>query len=146
MDANQLDVNSLNTIRAVLDLYLAQYSATDKIWVYFAVATLAVLAFSVASEKVTRSFLEASVVALGYVVFCVGNFQALTLAQTHLVQFAALARRVANEYKMELPALERSPLAEEACFYWAVVIAVCVAIFLITYRRQLYERQPSMWP
>jgi hypothetical protein len=146
MDANQLDINSLNAVKAALDLYLDQYSATDKLWSYFAVVTLAVLGFSVASDKVSRSFLEATIVAIGYFVFCVGNFQALTLAQTQLIEFAALARRVANEHTVQLSALERSPMAEEACFYWAVVIGVCAAIILITYRRRLYERQPSMWP
>jgi hypothetical protein len=145
MDANQLDVNSLSAIKAAVDLYLAQYNVTDKLWAYFAGVTLAVLGFSVASDRVSRSFLEAAIVAIGYVVFCVGNFHALTLAHTQLVQFAALARRVASEHTVQIPALERSPLAEEACFYWAVVIGVCAAIVLITYRRRLYERQASMW-
>jgi hypothetical protein len=145
MDANPLDANSLSAIKAALDLYFAQYNATDKLWVYFAVVSLAVLGFSVASERVSRSFLEAAIVAIGYVVFAVGNFHALTLAQMQLIQFAALARRVANEHMVQMPALERSPLAEAACFYWAVVIAVCVAILLITYRRRVYERQASMW-
>jgi hypothetical protein len=145
MDANQLDVNSLNAIKAVIDLYLAQSNVTDKLWTYFAVVTLAVLGFAVASERMSRSFLEAAIVALGYVVFCIGNFHALTLAHAQLVQFAGLARRVANEHTVQISALERGPLAEEACFYWAVVIGVCAAIVLITHRRRLYERQP-LWP
>ena len=145
MDANQLDVNSLNAIKAAIDLYLAQYNVTDKLWAYFAIVTLAVLGFSVASDRVSRSFFEASIVAIGYVVFSVGNFHALILAHTQLIQFAALARRVANEHTVEIPALERSPLAEEQCFYWAVVIGVCAAILLITYRRRSSERQRSMW-
>jgi hypothetical protein len=146
MDANQLDINSLNAIKAAIDLYLAQYGATDKLWIYFAVVTLGVLAFSVASERVSQSFLEAAIVAIGYVVFSVGNYQALMAAHKQLIQFAALARRVANQYDVEMPDLALFPIAEQACFYWGVVIAVCAAILLITHRRRIYERQSSMWP
>lgn len=145
MDANQIDANSLSAIKAAIDLYLAQHNVTDKLWIYFAVVTLSVVGFAVASERVSRSFLEASIVAIAYVVFSVGNFHALTLAHTQLVQFAALARRVADEHTVQMPALARSPLAEETCFYWAVVIGVCAAILLITYRRRSYERQGSTW-
>jgi hypothetical protein len=145
MDANQLDVNSLAAIKSAIDLYLVQYHVTGKLWASFGIVTLLVLAFSVASDKVSRSFLEAGIVALGYVVFCVANFHALILAHSQLVQFSILARRVAGEHSVQLPGLERSPLAEEACFYWAVVIGVCAAILLITYRRRLYERQNSAW-
>jgi hypothetical protein len=145
MDANQLDPSSLNAVKAALDLYLAQYNATDKLWAYFATVTLAVIGFSVGSDKVSKSFLEAAIVAVGYVVFSVGNFQALMLAQKQLIQFAALARRVAGQHSVQMSALEPFPVAEEACFYWAVVIAVCAGILLITYQRRMRERQPSMW-
>ncbi|MGH7928673.1 MAG: hypothetical protein ACREQV_12850, partial [Candidatus Binatia bacterium] len=137
MDANQFDINSLNAIKTALDLYFVQYSATDKLWVYFAVVTLGVLGFSVASEKVSRSFLEAAIVAIGYVIFSVGNYQALMAAQKQLIQFAALARRVASQHDVEMPALASFPMAEQSCFYWGVVIAVCAGILLITYRRRI---------
>ena len=64
-----------------MDLYIAQYNATDKLWAYFSTVTVAVLGFSVGSDKVSKSFLEASVVVIGYVVFCIGNYRALALAQ-----------------------------------------------------------------
>jgi hypothetical protein len=65
-------------LKAALDLYANQYGATDKLWAYFSSVTLAVLGFSVASDKVSKSFVEASVVVAGYVVFCVGNFRPYT--------------------------------------------------------------------
>jgi hypothetical protein len=146
MDATPLAIDSLNAIKSAAELYLAQYYVADRLWMYFAVVTLAVVGFSVASERASRSFLEAAVILVTYVVFAVANFHALTTAQAQLIQFAALARRVADEHALQIPAWQRAPLAEEACFYWAVVIGVCVAILLITQRRRSYERQSSIWP
>ena len=71
-----MDTSGLSELKTVLDLYQAQYNATDKLWTYFSTVTLAVLGFSVGSDRVSQSFLEASIVVVGYVVFCFGNYRA----------------------------------------------------------------------
>lgn len=122
-------------LKSALDLYASQYSATDKLWAYFSSVTLAVLGFSVASDKVSKSFVEATVVVLGYVVFCIGNFSALYLSHRQLIEFAAIARPVAQKYGVALTTLEPLAPISVASFYWAVVVAVCGGILFITWRR-----------
>lgn len=127
--------SELVELKAALDLYASQYGATDKLWSYFSSVTLAVLGFSVASDKVSKSFVEASVVVAGYVVFCIGNFGALYRAHQQLIEFAAIVSPIAQKYNVTLSTLEPFPAASVAGFYWAVVVAVCAGILFITWRR-----------
>ena len=143
MDGSAPDPAALTAVKAALDLYLAQYSATDRLRAYFSTVTIAVLGFSVGSDKVSKSFLEASIVVAGYVVFCVGNYRALALAQAQLIQFAALAQGVAARHKVDMSALKAFSVDDDTKFCWAVVVAVCAGILVITYRRRLRERQAS---
>src|SRR5258708_4934922 len=106
-----MEVGNLTEVKAALDLYQAQYNATDKLWAYFSTVTLAVIGFSIASEKASKSFVEASIVATGYLLFCFGNFQALFLSQKQLVQFAELARGVSKKHKVTMD--ELIPFAPE---------------------------------
>lgn len=125
----------LSDLKAALDMYTSQYGATDKLWTYFSSVTLAVLGFTIASDKVSKSFVEAFIVAIGYLVFCFGNFTALHLSQKQLIEFAAIARPVAAKYNVTLDTLQPLPAASIAVFYWAVVTAVCIGILVITWRR-----------
>lgn len=125
----------LGELKAALDLYASQYAATDKLWAYFSSVTLAVLGFSVASDKVSKSFTEASVVVIGYVVFCIGNFSALYRSHQQLIEFAGIAGPVALKYQVALTMLEPIPAASVARFYWAVVVAISIGILFITWRR-----------
>jgi hypothetical protein len=137
-----MEAAELLELKAALDLYAAQYSATDKLWAYFSSVTLAVLGFSVASDKVSKSFVEASIVVLGYFVFCVGNFSALYLSHQQLIEFAAIARPVAQKYHVTLTTLEPFPAASVARFYWAVVASVCAGVLFITWRRHSRPTAP----
>lgn len=125
----------LSELKTALDLYASQYAATDRLWTYFSSVTLALLGFTVASDKVGKSLLEAVVVVLGYVVFCVGNFSALHLSHRQLIEFAAIVRPIAERHHVPLTTLQ--PLAAESVtvFYWSVVGAVCLGILLIAWRR-----------
>jgi hypothetical protein len=133
-----MESGNLTEVKAALELYLAQYDATDKLWAYFSSVTLAVIGFSIASEKASRSFLEASIVAAGYLLFCFGNFQALFLSQKQLLQFAELARTISDKHKVTMNHL--TPFAPEnvARFYWFVAAAVVLSVLVITWRRRRY--------
>lgn len=130
-----METQALSAVKDVLDLYFAQYGATDKLWAYFSSVTIAVIGFSVASDKVSKSFVEASFVVIGYLVFCFGNFQALLLSQKQLVQFADLARRVSEKHGVQMSELRPFSVQAETNFYWCVAIAVALSILLITWRR-----------
>lgn len=127
-------------LKSALDLYASQYGATDKLWSYFSSITLAVLGFSVASDKVSKSFIEATVVVLGYVVFCFGNFSALYLSHSQLIQFTALVQPIAAKHQVTLSSLTPLSLASITWFYWSVVIAVCGGILFITWHRTVQSR------
>ena len=130
-------------LKDVFDIYQAQYNATDKLWAYFSTVTLTVLGFSVGSDKVSKSFLEASIVVIGYIVFCLGNFRALELAQKQLIQFADLIRYVAGSHGFNMSDLVPIPVDNAQNFYWAVVTAVSAGILLITFRRQCLIKAKS---
>jgi hypothetical protein len=137
-----MTAQELMELKAALDLYAGQYGATDKLWAYFSSVTLAVLGFSVASDKVSKSFVEASVVVAGYVIFCFGNFSALFLSHRQLIEIAAIARPIARKYNVALTTLEPIAATSVAWFYWIVVGAVCTGILFITWRRHGKNASP----
>jgi hypothetical protein len=57
-------------LKAAMDMYQAQYTATDKLWGYFSVVSLALVAYTISSEKVTRIFPEAVAVLAGVATPC----------------------------------------------------------------------------
>lgn len=130
-----MNAAQLAELKAVLDIYATQYGATDKLWAYFSTVTIAVLGFTIASDKVSKSFIEASIVAGGYIVFCIGNFSALYLSQRQLIEFATIGRSVARQHDIALTTLTPLSAASVAVFYWTVVGAVCIGILVITLHR-----------
>lgn len=127
----------LLTLKEAFDLYQTQYSQVDKLWSYFGTITLAVLGFSIGSDKATKSIKEAAIIILGYAVFCAGNFKALLHGQEQLIDFAHIAMKTGKAKGIELKSLEPLSTLSVSWFYWCVVVAVCVGIAFITWRRQL---------
>lgn len=119
----------------LLNLYQTQYSQVDKLWGYFTTITLAVLAFTIESDNATKSFSEAVIIILGYVVFCVGNFTALQKGQRQLDEFATLCAQKAHEEKLHLDQLVPVNIRSVSWFYWCVVLAVCGGILFIMFWR-----------
>jgi hypothetical protein len=61
---------SLAALKMAIDMYQAQYAATDKLWAYFSTVSLALVAYTISSDKVTRLFPEALSAAGACLVFC----------------------------------------------------------------------------
>ena len=116
----------------MLELYQTQYTQTDKLWGYFGTVTLAVLAFSLGSEKATKSMKEAGIIIIGYLVFCFGNYSALYKAQAQLIEFSTYASNAAKLAGIPFKHLAPFELAWLTGFYWCVVAAVSIGIILIT--------------
>lgn len=129
-----LDIQS--AINAI-GLYHTQYDQVDKLWGYFGTVTLAILGFSIGVEKVTRSFLEASIIVAGYWMFSYGNYEALTLGQGQLRQFASFAQEQATLVNIPLKDLS-SPFGIDKVrsYYFGVVGAVSLGILGITLVRR----------
>ncbi|MBJ7310835.1 hypothetical protein ACFOLJ_24020 [Rugamonas sp. CCM 8940] len=91
------EATSLSDLKILLDMYTNQYTGTDKLWTYFSTVTLAVVGFTIASDKISQSFIEALVVAIAYLIFCFGNYRALKLSQEQLIEFAGIVRPIAEK-------------------------------------------------
>lgn len=106
-----------------------------EVWSFFSAATLAVLGFTVASEKVTHSRQSTWCIQVGYLCFAVGNLYALYTSQVELEYMAAAIARLAQEQKIsEFAAVSPTPAWAFAIFYAVVTVAVVIAIEL-KYRR-----------
>ncbi|MNP39417.1 hypothetical protein D3C76_1329920 [compost metagenome] len=129
------------SLKDALELYQTQYTQVDKLWSYFGTCTLAVLGFSIGSEKATKSMLEVVVILAGYLVFCAGNYNALCLGQKQLTEFANLAIQAASNQKIDFRILQPLPPEYISIFYWCVVAAVCIGIVVIARKRQRNSRR-----
>ncbi len=126
------ETNLIADAVALLNLYQAQYTQTDKLWGYFATVTLAVLAFALGSEKATKTKKEASLIVIGYLVFCIGNYSALSKAQEQLNIFAKHAMTYASKAGIPFNNLQPFDTTCLSLFYAAVVISVSIGILFIT--------------
>jgi hypothetical protein len=106
--------------KVAMDMYQAQYTATDRLWGYFSAVSLAVVAYTISSEKITRVFPEAVTVVVTYLVFCLGNFAALAASQAQLLKASLF---------------QPFSIAELRGFYAAVVLAICAATLLLAWHR-----------
>lgn len=131
-------MTELFSLKEALDLYQTQYSQVDKLWSYFGTFTLAVLGFTIGSEKATKSMKEVAVIIIGYLVFCAGNFKALLLGQQQLIDFSHMALKIAEYQTQVFNISSLVPISSLwiSLFYWAVVTAVCFGVIFIAWKRQ----------
>ena len=125
------DINLIADASALLNLYQTQYTQTDKLWGYFTTITLAILGFAIGSEKATKTLKESSLIVGGYIIFCIGNYSALSKAQEQLIVFASHA----TEYSIKagIPFTNLHPFNVEwlSYFYFSVVASVSASIIAI---------------
>jgi hypothetical protein len=125
----------LASFKIAMDMYQAQYGATDRLWGYFSAVSLAVVAYTVSSEKITRLFPEAFTVVVAYVVFCFGNCKALAAAQAQLLMLAEVVRSRGASAGLNATAFQPFSMADLRGFYVAVVLAICGATLLLAWHR-----------
>lgn len=116
--------DSVVELKARVDMYQAQYAATDKLWAYFSTVSLALIAYTVSSEKVTRVFPEGVVVVAAYLAFCAGNFSALKASQRQLVALAALVHKAGADFGVTDKSFPVFPVRRVTNFYWLVVCVI----------------------
>ena len=141
--AAALTLEQLNQIKVALDIYQAQYTATDKLWAYFSTVTQGVVGFSIASDKVGKSFRESCVVAAAYLAFCYGNHRALEVSQQMLVQFAGLVRAVGDKNKVDLATVQSLRVGEVMNFHTTIALIVAIGIVGIGWWRQRKAARPQ---
>src|SRR6185295_2956374 len=135
--------DSMAVLKSALDMYQAQYTATDKLWSYFSTVTLALVAYTISSDKVTRIVPEA-IAAIGtYLAFCMGNFFALLASQRQLLSLANVVRSQGKEQKVDLSTFEPFDTIHVGIFYWGVVLAIVVATVLLVKHREHAAEQAA---
>lgn len=138
-----MNPEALALFKLAIDMYQAQYSATDRLWGYFSAVSLAVVAYTISSEKVTRVFPQAVTVVVAYLVFCVGNFGALSMAQRQLVVIAEVVRAHGKLAGIDAAAFQPYSVAQVQGFYIAVVSTICLATLLLAWHRGRHPAAPA---
>jgi len=119
--------DSMSVLKDAMDMYQAQYVATDKLWAYFSTASLALVAYTISSDKVTRVFPEALAAVVAYLVFCAGNFAALSASQRLLFSLAEIARTSGKPHNLSEGSFTVFTPSEVGAFYWTLVAAIVLA-------------------
>jgi hypothetical protein len=127
--------DELSTLKAALEMYQSQYTATDRLWSYFSAVSLAVVAYTISSEKVKRIFPEATAVIAGYLVFCVGNFQALSAGQAQLITLASLVRERGVKAGVDTSSFAPFSVPELQHYYIAVITSISLATLVLAWYR-----------
>lgn len=126
---------SLTVLKTAMDMFQAQYIATDKLWGYFSTVTLALVAYTISSDKVTRIFPEATGAVAAYLVFCLGNFFALRASQQQLISLAGIVRQEGKAQGLNLESFTPFSTDELGIFYGSVVGIIVIATFGLVWFR-----------
>lgn len=98
------------TLKEIIEIYQEQYSQTNDIWNYFSTVTLAVLGFTIGSDKIVKS-LKDSITTYWFCKSCKKN------------------------QSQELSFLNPMSDSDISIFYWLVVISVIGGVIFITKNR-----------
>lgn len=127
--------DSLSLLKTAMDMYQSQYTATDKLWAYFSTVSLALVAYTISSDKVTRVFPEAVAAVGAYIAFCLGNFSALSTSQNQLVALAEIVRNQGQAQDIDLTSFQPFSASEVGLFYWVVVATIVGASLMLAWYR-----------
>lgn len=126
---------SLTVLKTAMDMYQAQYMATDKLWGYFSTVTLALVAYTISSDKVTRIFPETIGAVGAYIAFCIGNFAALSSSQRQLISLSDVVQHEGKAQDVDLTSFTPFPVDALGWFYWLVVISIIIVTFGLVWFR-----------
>jgi hypothetical protein len=100
-----------------------------QLWSFFSAATLAVLGFTVGSDRATQGRAETHCIQVGYAVFALGNLCAIFVSQQEVERMARGINRLAVDQKMpEFAGITPIPPAAFLVFHLLVSAAVLYAI------------------
>lgn len=116
-------------LHEAIGLFQSQIVNMDSLWAYYSSATLAVLGFTVTSEKATRSRHEISVIQLGYLLFSIGNAFAIAASQASLIELGYLVTGAGGSAELA----NVFSVFEVMVFHVVVTLSVLVMIE-VTYR------------
>jgi hypothetical protein len=89
-------VNDIS-LKEAFDIYQKQSDSLHKIWAYFQVVSIAVLGYTVGSEKAHWSVWTYSLISISYGFFAMSNHYVLALSQKELNRYANAVQDAAFE-------------------------------------------------
>jgi hypothetical protein len=116
-------------LHEALELFQNQIVNMDSLWAYYSSATLAVLGFTVASDKATRSRHEISVIQLGFLLFAIGNAFSIAASQVTLIKLNDLVTDANGSVEI----VSAFPVPAVIAFHIIVTLSVLL-IVEVTYR------------
>ena len=124
---------SLKVAFEAIKIYQTQYTQVDKLWGYFSVVTLAMVGFVMGSKFPPESVLEPLTIVGTYLVFCVGNHQALIAGQKQLEQFATIAKSCASKAELDVNSIKPIPASQVQVFHLCVIAAVSFGVMAVAW-------------
>jgi len=134
------------SLKDAIDLYQSQIEIINGLWTFFGTVTLAVVGFTIGSEKATHSATEAAMIIGGYAVFAIfGNLTALRIAYADLLQFSSLIDNRIALHGTDLPPLHFAVPSVQSVtiFHAGTVIVVAIAIGAYSVLRARKRSQQS---
>ena len=92
---------SLN-LKDALELYQSHYELVDSIWAYFSTFALAVLGYTIGTQRSTQKLLEFRAMQYGFGVFSIGNLIAIVYAQKDLIAIANYVNSLGSKLNPEI--------------------------------------------
>ena len=114
-------------LKDAIDIYQTHYSQVDIVWGYFGTVSIALLGFTLGSDRVTQKRLEFRAVQIGYFVFSLGNYSALITGQADLIQINNFILTLQNN-KENIIVFSPIGLLWLSLFYWLVVASMLVGL------------------
>ncbi len=85
------------SLKEAFDIYQKQSDSLHKLWAYFQVVSIAVLGYTVGSEKAHWSVWTYVLISMSYVFFALSSHYVVALSQKELNRFAKAVQEAANK-------------------------------------------------
>jgi hypothetical protein len=111
----------LISAKDLLDLLSSQQKTILAVWGFYSTVTLAILGFTVGSDKVVHSKTTARVIQAGYLIFAFSNMVVIALSQYELKDMAATVKGM-------LPATLAGLVSTPIHPFWLVAFHLVIAV------------------
>jgi hypothetical protein len=120
------------TLFKLVDVVQRSTEFVDKGWSYYSTVTLAVLAIAYGSEKVRLTDALRRVIALGYLIFSLGNCAAIVRAQESAIRWITLFNGELQKVTPPLPIEPISPFPvwQLVVLHLSITVVVVIAILM----------------
>lgn len=111
-------------VKDALELFAAHREAIIKMWGFYSTVTLAILGFTIGSEKAAHDLTTTRIIQVGYGVFALANMTAIATSQWELLAMAETIKT--HVLPANLAGLTSSPIHPGFFIAFHLVIAAAV--------------------